>query len=261
MLKLRNIHLFFVVSLIVSTLARAFCLIYTTEASNGFLLYRMKGLGISLMVFIAATLICLFVFSLFLKEDNTYKEKPSVFLGISSFTLGLALIVDMARAFTSEHGLLWQFAAKQAFGILTAVVFMLYGIKAIKSIRFNTVFFAFPVLFIVFQTIEVFTSYATLAIITEHLFDLAVLCFLLVFLLYFAKNANGINGKYKKLLVPFGFCSSALCIISFLSRTITVLVGCVDRLHGENPLSVSLVFFGIFIFACLNDGFKRDENI
>lgn len=246
MLKLKNILLFFFVSTVVSTLARAFCLIYTTEAATGFLLHRMKGLGIALMAFIAVTVLCLFIFSMFLKEKAEFKARPYLLSGVSSIILGLALIIDMLRGFSAEHSMLWQFAGKEIFGILSSAVFLLYGIRAFKDFRLNPILFAFPVIFMVFQTIEVFTAYATLAIITEHLFDLAVLCFLLIFLLYFSKNANGIDGKYKKFLIPVGLCSSLLSIASFFSRTITVLVGCSDRLHGENPLSVSLIFFGIF---------------
>ena len=259
MLKLKNIYLFFFISVIVSTLARAFCLIYTTEPATGFLLHRMKGLGIALMAFMTVVLVCLFVFSLFIKETPKYKSKPSAFLGLSSLALSIALFVDMVRCMLLPHGELWQFAAKEAFGLLSAIIFLLYSINAVKKIHFSPVFFAFPILFTVFQTVEVFTSYATLAIIPEHLFDLAVLCFLAVFLLYFAKNAAKIDGKYKKALLPVALCSSALCIVSFFSRTITVLSGCLDRIHGENPLSVSLLFFGIFIFAWVYEGSKQEN--
>ena len=246
MLKLKNILLFFTVSAVAGSLARAFCLIYTTEASTGFLLYKMKSLGISLMAFIVLITVCLFVFSLFTKKIPLFQNKPNLLCAVSSIVLGLALIIDMLRGFYMDHSMLWQFAAKEIFGLLAAVVFVIYGLKGFIKIPFSPLLFTIPTALIVFQTIEVFTAYATLAIITEHLFDLSVLCFLLIFLLYFAKNAAGITGKYQKFLLPTGFCASLLCIISFVSRTITVLVGCSDRLHGENPLSVSLVFFGIF---------------
>lgn len=259
MLKLKNILLFFFVSTIVGTLARAFCLIYTTEAATGFLLHRMRGLGITLMAFLAALLVCLFIFSLFLKENAVFGGRPSIISGASSMVLGLALIIDMLRGFTAHHGMLWQFAAKSVFGVLSAAVFLLYGFKAFKDIRFKPILFSIPVIFIVFQTIEVFTAYASLAIITEHLFDLAVLCFLLIFFLYFAKSANGIEGKYKKFLIPTGLCSSLLCLVSFLSRTVTVLVGCSDRLHGENPLSVSVVFFGLFTLFCIYESCSTEQ--
>ncbi len=247
MLKLKNILLFFAVSAVVGSLARSFCLIYTTEPSTGFLLHRMKGLGIALMAFIAVITLCLFVFSMFLKERPLFKEVPSLNCAVSSIILAAAIIIDMVRGLFIEHSMLWQFAAKEIFGILSAITFFLYGLKKFIKVPFNPTFFSIPVVFIIFQTIEVFTSYATLAIITEHLFDLSVLCFLLIFFLYFAKNAAGIKGKYKNMLIPTGFCASLLCITSFISRSVTVLVGCESHLHGKNPLSVSLFFFGIFI--------------
>ncbi len=251
MLRFKNILLFFAVSAVVGSLARAFCLIYTTEASTGFLLHRMKGLGIALMAFIALVTVCLFIFSLFSKKRPLFEATPKLFCAVSSVILGLALIIDMLRGFYMEHSLLWQFAAKEIFGFLSAVVFILYGLKRFVDLPFSPLLFSIPTALIIFQTIEIFTAYATLAIITEHLFDLSVLCFLLVFLLYFAKNAANLSGKYLRFLLPTGLCAALLCIISFVSRTITVLVGCSDRLHGENPLSVSLVFFGIFAVAWL----------
>ena len=252
MLKLKNILLLLFISAVTGSLARSFCLIYTTEASTGFLLHRMKGLGIALMAFIALITVCVFVFAIFLKERPTFEATPSLFCAVSSVVLGIAVLVDMLRGFSLDYTALWQFAAKEIFGFLSAAVFILYGLKRFLKLPFNSTLFCIPVLLVILQTIEVFTAYATLAIITEHLFDLSVLCFLLVFLLYFAKNAAGIKGKYQKFLIPTGLCASLLCIISFVSRTITVLVGCSNRLHGENPLSVSLVFFGIFalIWIC-----------
>lgn len=260
MVKLKNIYLFYFVCTAVSILARTFCFIYTTEPSTGFLIHRMKGVGIALMLFIVFALICLFLLSMLSKPKVVEEHSSRCVLSVMSAVLGLAMLIDTLFAFLYSNGITWQFALKEAFMLLSAAVFIFYGICKLKKMPFKPLLLCIPVIFSVFQTIELFTSYATLALITEHLFDIMLVCMLMVFLLWFAKMHNNIDGRYKKFVFPLGLCTSSVCAVSFFSRTITMLSGCSDRIHGKNSLSVSMLFFAVFIFLWLLENFKENEN-
>lgn len=257
-MRFKNLFLFFGVGTVICSLANIFRFVYATQSGTGFLITRLRFLGIALTLFSFFVVACTFVFSLFIKERPTIKTSPDFYGAVIAFMTSASLAFDI---FSSANGgvPVWQFNIKQILGILTVLLFAAYGIFLFIGKKLPSYSFAVAVFFFVFQIIVVFTSYATLAVIVEHIFELAALCMTLIFMLVFANAFAGYGASSKKLLSS-GLAAAMLNISSFVSRWVTVIAGCSDKLHGEYPLAISEVFISAFIIWVIVCTYKEEKG-
>lgn len=260
MLKVKNILLLFFFSTLACSIARIFSFLYVNDTKTGFFMLRLRTGGIVIMFFTFFVLACAFIFPLFLKLKPTEFKGTDFLQGCVSIALGLTLAFDLINHLDKHAPHLWQFTLKQTFGFLSAIIFILLGICSFKQFKFPKVLLCLPTIFFIFQTIEVFSAYSTLSVISEHIYDLALLCFLLVFFLYFGKFFNGLQAKSDKLLFSVGICASILCISSFISRAVAVIIKGKTVVHSSLSLSVSILFFGIFIAVWVFKAYFNAEN-
>ncbi len=243
--------LFFAISTAATSITNVFCILYVTEAETGFFIQRLSNLGYLMVGFIFLILALVFAVSAFTKPTEINRPLNIPF-GAVMIVLGAALLFDLFLGDFKAVAPAWQLTLKQVFGTASAATFILFGIKRFKSFFLPEILWLIPVIFTVFELIVVFTGYASLALISQHLLDLFKLGFLLVFFLNYAKSQNGVAGKLDKLLlIPVGLCAALLLASSAISRTVVTLAGVGEALHLQSSLAFSEILFAAFIVFAL----------
>ncbi len=254
MLRLKNLLFLTLAAALGATVSRVCYLFFTVTESTGFLDQRMRLTGLLLIGFsLLCALICA-AFGFFVKDTFAHRQRPSLLLGLASVATAVALAVALFNTPGSLPTTGWQFWFKQLFGLAACVTFLVYGLSSFLSFRVPNLLFVFVLLYLIFQTIAVFTSYATLALIGEHLFDLLQMCVLMLFFLGLGKFISSPD-KNRPLpyLIPTGLASFVLCLSGFFTRLVVRLSGHGGVLHGEYPLMTADLFLGLFILLWIAD--------
>lgn len=193
------------------------------------------------------------------------RRDRGLFFGSALFAVGLvydAVLSLMNAAGTlSESGRL-SFAAllfsegllaevlQTVCGVLAAVYMMVTAISYLKGeaqfakYRFLALM---PLFWSMFRIVLRFMTKISFTMVSELLLELAMLAFLMLFLLSFARIASQVNprGEMRK-LVCFGLPASFLAMVIGISRFICTVAGRGDLLADGFPFSFGEIGFGVF---------------
>ncbi len=259
MFSIKKLYLFFLTALLFLTFSRTFTVLFLTEAKTGFLVGHSKIIAVFLLVF---CLIVLFILALsaFTCEKKPIKaNKPSLPTALCSFLLGGVVIAELFTRFNSSFLIIS--CLKTLFGLLGAAAFVLYGLYYFGKVKFSGVYFAPFVLYLVFETVVVFTNYSTLSVITDHVFDVVILCLYLVFFLEYTKFQSGRKIKSTRGLMTLGFLTSCISLSFQFSNYICIISGAKGALHSQNAVFLTLAVLSVFVILTLNDTCKKGSVI
>ena len=142
----------------------------------------------------------------------------------------------------------WQNILLTVSGVLTAVYFLLYAISGVIKIKFSPLTSFLHAVYCIVKIISSFTALSSLALISDNVMILSVLCVILIFFLSFGKLYNGIDTErnFRKLMAS-GLVSIVLCFTQSIPHIIINLTTHNGYLHTSNAANFSVLCFGIFI--------------
>ncbi len=259
MISIKKLYLFFLTALLFITFSRTFTVLFLTDAKTGFLLGPLKIVSVILLALCGVVLLVLGFVAFVCERKPIFVNKPSFATAVWSFAVAITLLAEAFIGFNSALLVLSLF--KTAFGLLSAAAFFIYGLWHFKGAKFYGAFFAALVLYLVFSAVIIFTKYSSLAVISDHVFDVLVLCLFLLFFLEYAKMQSGIKIKNNRALMALGYTASCVALACQFSNYVCFIAGAKDALHSHNAVSLSVTAVAVFIILTLNDMCKKGSVV
>lgn len=245
------------------------CLIlYAIDPKTGFYVagsQLVSALNILLIILTALLVLPL----LFIKQKGSAPSlKKSMPLGIMAGLLAISMafdaIVSFGNVFVSNAGA-GQFitALSEVFAVIFFAVFaskLTTGNIEKEEAHSLTLAALVPIIWAALTLIVTFMHYTTIANISEYLFDVLKMVFILLFLYYHARTVGRMpNGKEIKGLFMMGLPAVLFSLVATLPYYIAHIV---DSSKGQFPQPGSIVYvvFSVYILFTLVDVIKRAKN-
>ena len=261
-MKQNKILIFFGISLVFSTLIRYIQINYTVDYATGFFKIGFETIGyIMLAAIIAVSLVSAFFGKIAIKRP----EKPTkngILLSIVSVFPALSIGYEV---FLAEMPLVTNpvlLVLLQLTGLLSVIFFLTYSVSDFINFKFPSICTVIPCFYIIIKIICDFTSISSLALISDNILLMGAYCFILLFMLNFAKLYNNIdeNTNFRKILAS-GICASVLCISQSVPYFITNIFNNWKYNHVTPWENISLLTLGIFITTFILSHFlKKTEE-
>lgn len=234
---------------------------FVVDAKTGFFLSEFYGFGIAMSVTIFVFVIAAAVFSgvTIRQIPSTVKLIPKGF-AICNFIMALAVVYESFFAQVGGSIPAWQVLLQIVFGFLSAAVFVINGLSAFTEIKINPMANLAHVLFWLVRLIIVFSSYLSVSVISENIFEMAALCLALVYFLNLAKMQNDVSfAKNAGKLMPVSTATFMLCAVYSLPQIILMLTGREELLHTQNVTYVTDLCLLIYVLCHTLVAFKNDN--
>lgn len=221
--------------------------IRSLTADNFFLLLGIIGLFAASMVAACLTRRC---------PVKAPKVKPA--LGTVSLVLGGWLVYDSVTISSPVSIPAWQTIILMLLGVLSGVLFIVYGATAFMQFEFPKAVFIVPVFYWMIRLIWVFTALNTLALTIEHILLLLNCSAILIFMLQYAKLLNSLDRdkNFKRIQIT-GFASVLLCADYALPNLILMAMGnrsfVGNGVSSEVTILLTSVFILFFLFAFFDE--------
>jgi hypothetical protein len=258
----------FVLGVIVSIILRVSELLHEIDSVTGF--YKTGSVVVPVLNAILIILVIIFLLYLLLKNDlnSIAFTSKSIINGVIACLLGIVLCVDAASQF-------YSFMINSALGspdmgifvaamaeIFAAIFFFILSEQKITGKKLNLAAPALlPVLWGVIILGVSFMRYTSIANISEFLFDVLKMVFVLVFL-YFSARAIGrvSNNKESKGTITFGFMAALFCIVSAVPKVIVWIMNPITAVM-PNVNDLLYIVFAVYIIDVIAEAFfKTYEN-
>lgn len=253
-MKKKTLTVFGVIIAVICITLRTVTLMYVTESETGFFISRLIPMGIALCAatFILTLVASAFSFSAKQKAENCFVISKTS--GVFAILLGVCLFCYCLGFGTHPSAMEWQHTLEIVSGILSAVWFVLYGLTSFVDIKLPPLTATIPVIHWICRIMVAFSAFSTVSLVAEHIYSLAALCLVTVFMLLLGKTVSGIAGrKTLTCLFPTAICASILTLTSSVSRLIVTVLGQAERIHGETSIDIVSIAVGIFMLVITAD--------
>ncbi len=260
-MKFKYIMWFFAVSLCACTLIRTLQLFFTLDTATGFIKTEYKSVGVIMTAIVCVAALVGALIGVSVRRCPIKMPKINPFLGISSLLLSFAVFGEVFTAGAASLSNIYVDIALKAFGCFTGLFFAAYGLKAFAQFKLPAPLFILPVVYWAIKLIYVFMSVSTLALITDNIYVCAAYASTLVFMLAYARLANGISlESTSRMLMASGICATIFSVTASLPRFLVVLSGNSALLHESVFSTLTMLATGIFMILFIAFYF-RNKNL
>ena len=259
-MKFNKIILLFGITLPVCIGLRLLQLMFTVDFTTGFFKpeYKMYGNIILLCILIFAALTAFFSFFSHRTPENP--PKPNIVLSLASFALAGSVFYETISYIATANSGILQGSLLRLFGILCAAFFVMYGVNRFIEIKIPSLLSAIPVIYFIVKTICDFTSISSLALISDNVMLIAVYCFVLLFMLNFAKLYNNVQGDYgSRKLMAYSLTAGVLCFAQSVGNFAVNIMNDYSYLHTSMATNISIFCTGVFVTAFCFTYFKKEN--
>lgn len=144
-------------------------------------------------------------------------------------------------------------AAQAIFALLSAIYFVALGLSAVSGksngSEYRLISLA-PVLWSICRIVFRFTRTISYIQVSDLMFEMLMIVFLIMFFMAFAQvnsNVNGKNCEWK--IAAYGLIAALLALICFVPRFIVTLTGNAHLLHEQSPIEYCDISNALFIIC------------
>lgn len=231
--------------------ARVLQQFYMLDPETGFYLDSLGSVGkvVSVMCFVLVA--ALYILVWLSQPRIKAAPKRGKALAIGSFAAAMCLLISSAQLVVTATGAKDVFVAIFAFP--SALCFAWYGASLITNIKYPAGMSIVPIIYGVVRLIATFMNYTGEVTVTDSLFDIATMCFLLLFLYSSGKIICGLKTPRSPVMFyASGLSAAFFCIDECLAKTIAAVTGNVDALHSVGAFNVTYIGFAIYIILMIH---------
>ncbi len=260
-------YIFSLTSFISVIILRCIQILFLIEPKTGFFKYELETLG-TITTFLVIAVSVFTAFLGFIHKDITVKNlnRYSSFVGACAIFMGIAHLVEpFTTALDSSAVPLYMRILKIFFIILTGFVLVYFGFCRLTRRHFAPALFVVPIFTWVIRLMSTFISFNGMSYISENLFDILMLCSVLLFMLFYGKSMCRIRQKYcSRLTLAFGIAAVFFTSASVIPSTIISLTGSMTLYHTTLDNHSTCIFTAVFILSVvlsLVGGMKKSEKV
>lgn len=260
-MNIKQSYLFFLISTVTAISMRTLMLFFVIDTTSGFIKTEYMTGFIIMTIIIAVSVILSFVFCYLAKPTVATRQPKGIFMKIISPILALVILYDTFYS-TMEYSVTqWQKNLEILLAIAAATSLIIFSAAKILGFDFPPVITIFPVLFWLIRLIIIFSSFSSLANITDNIFEMATLCLMLLAFLNASRlSVFEISSKKQTLTFALLISATSLCFITSVSRAIVIVSGNSAILHKNDlPLLTNLVA-GLYLLFFTLEAFPVNLN-
>ena len=252
----------FYISLPICLLLRTIQLIFTIDETTGFIKQQYSSISTVIMIVICAAVAAVGLLGLIGDGIKAGERKLSPAIALTSVLAGGMFIYDTVTSLTNLNSSSWYDLVLIILGVLSAIVFILYGLKNVYDYNMPSMMLVIPVFYYILKLITIFVSTSDLALVTENIFLLFTNGALLLFMFEFAKFENNIGDSKKenKKLFATGIISVMLCAISTVPKIIGFLVNKTQPTSQDISSALLAIVVGVFVLLFIICNFSDKAN-
>lgn len=249
----------FAVGLIAALPIRCYQLFNIIDSATGF--YTQKSLTvIALNIILTAVIVLSIVLAYLGKKTVSRPLGRNIPLAAATFLFAFSLIFDGVNKLFEGlmNGLHFSQAfvlAQGGFALLSSLFFIIVGISfAVGTDTFvrRGILAITPVFWAVFRILQRFTIAIDFKNVSEILFELAMLCFTMLFFVAFARVYAGTSGEAMSWRIfAFGVPTALLAFVCSVPRYLVKFVGLPEKLVKDSPPVFADFCLAVFIVAVL----------
>ncbi len=258
----------FAIAAIISLPLRTVQFFTVLEDGTGF--YSELNFGVYLLFGVLAVSILALLFigiSKRKKLDFSTGEIKSPGCGILALTCAAGVILDAVNCFGFNMNLgistayfdepspvqMLILSVEGIFAILTALFFVILGISLVsgKSSQKSCRYIALaPVFWSIIRMVFRFTRTISYIRVSDLLFEMIMLIFMIAFFFAFAQTNSKINAKNMEWKVAaYGLCTALLALVCFVPRLIVILSGNAEHLYSYSSAEYCDFAIALFIIG------------
>lgn len=231
-------------------------LAFTIDTATGFIKQQYSAISLIITLVIFAAAISVGIMGVSTDGIKTQKNDVNPLLSFSSFLTGGIFAYDAVSSLLPEVVTAWYNMALFVFALVSAIVFIAYGIKSIYSYKFPYISLIVPVFYFIVKLISVFVSTSKLALVTENIFLIFANGAILIFMFEFSKIENAIDETPNiKKLFCFAISASVFCAVYSLPKII-VYGASMSRKDIADALLILAVC--VFVLSYVISNFKDE---
>ncbi len=243
---------------------RVLQLIFTIDNNTGFIKQQFFGISTIITLIILAGIISVGLIGFATDNIKAQKKDKNPLLALSSLLAGGMFFYNTVASLATFKTSAWYDMLAIFLGLITAAIFVAFGLKNIYDYSFPNVLLIVPACYYILRLITIFISTSTLALVTKNIFFIFANSSLLLFLFEFSKIENNIDQKpkYKKLFA-IGIITIMLCFTESLPKFITHGNLLSQRDTADGILAISMgVFVLTYILSSFSDSqYKKSSHV
>lgn len=261
-MRYRHTIILFFVTMPICVLLRTLQLIFTIDEATGFIKQQYSEISVIIMFIICAAVAAVGLLGFTVGGIKADKDKLKPVLAVVSALAGGMFIYDSVTGLALLGTGTWHDILLVFLGILSAFVFIAYGLKNVYRYNLPSMMLIIPVFYYVIKLINIFVSTSALALVTENIFLLFTNGVLLLFMLEFAKFENQVDGNKKspKKLLGVGVAAVMLCAVSTVPKIIAFSVNDIEISSRDISNILLMVSVGIFVLSFIMCNFSDKEK-
>lgn len=240
--------LVFAFSVLIGVTLRTFMLAFTVEYKSGFIKsqYTFLVVFMTILMLIAAALV--FFCSYYQKRKNLKLPVSSnVISGVAEAVMAVAILYEAFFSSILSYISGIQFTLHKVASLVSAAALIYMCVCRFTKNQFPKIITLIPVVFWIIRVITVFTEFATLATVTDTVFETVSMCLALVAFLNFSKQQCGIEVKSEKLNFAIYMLCGYFCALSSIPRFICYLISPNAFGYFSNIPAFTTFAAGIFV--------------
>lgn len=242
----KNIVKLFVVGAVIGAVASCYQLFDMIEYETGFFYPSATKAGWLVSVFIAAVVICV---GLIAAQERRLPPPPDknepIFAAVSVVYAAVFAYEGVTNSFLSSVssgvGILIKL-----LGVLSAISIILFGIKDIINFSRASLLTAVPLLYTVLRLILTFFDYSHMPTIAFNVYELAYLCFSLLFWLYMSMLGFGVNVRNSMTrLLPITLMGAVVAAVASVPQLVAIFTR-PEAVHNGTVSPIVMPFFVLY---------------
>lgn len=205
-------------------IVRVIQVLFITEGDTGFFKKGYHGLGLAVSLFVFFIILAAAMYACFIPKRKIVPHKTTFYLAISEFLMAAAIVYEAIFSQIGSNVPAWQILLQMIFGLLSAGTFVLDGLSFFTEKKVSPTLSISHILFWLVRVIIVFSSYITVSVVSENVFELTALCVSLVFFLNISKFQNSVGKLNLRSLTCLGITAFISCIVYSVPQIIALIV-------------------------------------
>ncbi len=260
-MRFRHAMLVMYITLPICALLRLIQMVFTIDRTTGFIKQPYTVISTIITVIIFAGIIAVAFLAASTDGINPKAIKHRPIAAAASMLVGGMFVYQTVSDIASFKSTSWVDTLSMLLGLLSAGVFIAYGVKNVYKYNMPSMTMLIPTLFYVFKLINLFINASKLALVTENVFLIFTNSIVLLFMFELASFENDIGEaeKHHKKLFAYGVATVMMCATTSLPKLILMLFSSQSFVH--NDIAETLLNLSIAIFVYVYLSYSYGEKI
>lgn len=235
--------------------------VFTIDSTTGFIKQPYIEISSLITLVVLAAVAAMYVLAYFADGVSKKQNDLRPILAFTCTLTGGIFVFETVSSLASLDS--WYSILLVILSLLSAFVFIAFGLKNIYPYNFPTVLLVIPALYYIVKLITLFISTSALSLVTENIFLLFTNSAMLWFLFEFASFENQIGDSIKshKKIFACGITAVMLCVISALPKLLLLAFFNAKASSGDVSASLLMLSQAIFILSYIVGIFyKKDKS-